>query len=126
MEGQPQAAARWGRRWWTVYILWIALCAVLFFALRGKEDPSRRGGRILNNDAAAIAMQLLRARDLRYRSYDVVHVAYAGKGEGGAEARWVVLCDRAARSGLKDAVVVELRASDGALLTIRKPVAATK
>jgi hypothetical protein len=34
----------------------------------------------------------------------------------------VVLCDRVPHSGLRDAVVVELDARDGALLGIRKPV----
>jgi hypothetical protein len=50
-----------------------------------------------------------------------VHIAYANRGEGGSEARWVVLLDRAPHSALHDARVVELRASDGKLLTIRAP-----
>ena len=43
------------------------------------------------------------------------------RGEGGAEARWVVLLDRVPHSALHDARVVELRASDGKLLIIRAP-----
>lgn len=101
-----------------IYVSWIALCAVLFVDLRGAEDPSRRGDRILNNDAAARAAAILTA-DARYRGYEVVHIAYANRGEGGAEARWVVLLDRVPHSALHDARVVELRARDGRLLGIR-------
>ena len=111
------------RRYWLLYPAWIALCAVLFFALRGVEDPSRRRGRILSNDAATIALRALRSADrVRYAGYDVVHVAYAGGGEGGNRARWVVLCDRVPHTALREAVVVELDARSGALLTIRKPI----
>jgi hypothetical protein len=111
------------RRYWLVYPLWIALCAVLFFALRNRDDPSRRGGRILSDEAAVRAVTLLRSTDpARFRRYEVVHVAYAGRGEGGSAARWVVLCDRVPHSALRDAVVVELDARDGSLLVIRKPV----
>lgn len=100
--------------------MWIAFCAALFGALSGAEDPSRRGDRILNNDAAARASAIVN-REACCRGYEVVHVAYAKKGEGGAEARWVVLLDRDPHSALHDARVVELRASDGALLRIRSP-----
>jgi hypothetical protein len=108
------------KRFPLIYVSWIALCAVLFFGLRGAEDPSRRGDRILNNDAAARAASILTA-DARYRGYEVVHIAYANRGEGGAEARWVVLLDRVPHSALHDARVVELRAKDGRLLGIRAP-----
>ena len=108
------------KRFSLIYLAWIALCAVLFVELRGAEDPSRRADRILNNDAAARAEAIL-TRDARYRGYEVVHVAYANRGEGGAEARWVVLLDRVPHSALHDARVVELRAKDGSLLTIRGP-----
>jgi hypothetical protein len=108
------------RRFPLIYASWIALCAVLFVGLRGAEDPSRRGDRILNDDAAARAAAVL-AADARYRGYEVVHVAYANRGEGGAEARWVVLLDRVPHSALHDARVVELRARDGALLDVRSP-----
>ena len=108
------------KRFPLIYASWIVLCAVLFVGLRGAEDPSRRGDRILNNDAAARAEAIL-THDARYRGYEVVHVAYANRGEGGAEARWIVLLDRVPHSALHDARVVELRASDGKLLTIRAP-----
>ena len=88
--------------------------------MRGAEDPSRRRDRILNNEAAARAEAVLTS-DARYRGYEVVHVAYANRGEGGAEARWVVLLDRVPHSALHDARVVELRARDGKLLAIRGP-----
>jgi hypothetical protein len=108
------------KRFLLIYISWIALCGVLFVGLRGAEDPSRRRDRILNNDAAARAAAIL-THDARYRGYEVVHVAYANRGEGGADARWVVLLDRVPHSALHDARVVELRASDGKLLIIRAP-----
>lgn len=108
------------KRFSLIYISWIALCAVLFAGLRGAEDPSRRQDRILNNDAAVRAAAIL-TRDARYRGYEVVHVAYANRGEGGAEARWVVLLDRVPHSGLHEARVVELRARDGRLLGVRTP-----
>ena len=107
------------RRFFWLYPAWIALCAVLFFAVRGAEDPSRRRDRILNNDAAILALRALPKP--RYAGYETVHVAYAPRGEGGDRARWVVLCDRVPHTALRDAVVVELDARDGTLLTIRKP-----
>ncbi len=111
------------RHYWLLYPMWILLCAGLFFALRNREDPSRRSDRILSNDAAVRAVAILRQKDrVRYAAYEPVHVAYAGRGEGGRAARWVVLCDRVPHTALRDAVVVELDARDGTLLTIRKPV----
>lgn len=104
----------------TVYLGWVALCAVLFGAFSGAEDPSRRRDRILNDDAAKRALTVV-SKDPRFRGYEVVHVAYAKQGEGGAEARWVVLLDREPHGGLESAVVVELRAVDGSLLGIREP-----
>jgi hypothetical protein len=53
--------------------------------------------------------------------YDAVHVGYAKRGEAGSDDRWIVLCDRVPHTELHEALVVELRATDGALLTIRKP-----
>ena len=103
------------------YLAWIALCAVLFLALRNLEDPSRPKGRILSIDAGVRAMTLMRARDARYREYEVVHVAFARRDEGGSEERWVVLLDRVPHTSLRETVVVELRASDGTLLAIRRP-----
>jgi len=107
------------RRFPFVYIGWIALCAALFAALTHAEDPSRPHGRILSNDAGARAVAV--AAQHGYAGYEAVHVAYAGRGEGGGEARWVVLLDREPHTEMRNAVVVELRASDGALLTIRRP-----
>ena len=100
-----------------LYVSWIVLCAVLFGLLRGAEDPSRPQGRILNNDAGRIALEAWGKP-----GYEVVQVAWARAGEGAAEERWVVLLDKAPRTGLREAVVVELRAADGALLRMRKPV----
>jgi hypothetical protein len=95
---------------------------VLFFALRGAEDPSRKHDRLLNNEAGERAIALLRAKDpMRFQDYEVVHVAWAAKGEGGDANRWVVLCDHVRRSGLTHAVVVEVDGKDGRLLAVRKP-----
>lgn len=115
-------APRRRQRFFALYVLWTILCAALFVALSGREDPSRPRGRILNNEAASRALVILKQSSPRYAGYEAVHVAYAKRGEGGAENRWVVLCDRVPHTALREAVVVELRASDGALLGIRKPV----
>jgi hypothetical protein len=111
------------KRFAAFYVGWIAICAVLFLALRGAEDPSRRSGRIQSREAGVLALAIMRDRDpARFDAYEVVHVAFARAGEGAAERRWVVLLDRVPHSGLRDAVVVELRAEDGGLLRVRKPV----
>ena len=103
------------RRLW-LYPAWIALCAVLAFALRNSEDPSRRGDRILSNDAGARAVAALRQLDrARYRDFEAVHAAWE-------RGRWVVLCDRVPHTALAEAVVVELDGRDGRVVRIRKPV----
>ncbi len=109
------------RRYWLLYPAWILLCGVLFFALRGAEDPSRRHGRILSNDAADIAVRIVRQRP-QFRGYEAVHVAYAARGEEGNANRWIVLCDAVPHTALRRAIVVELDARDGHLLMMRKPV----
>ena len=113
--------ARVFRRSLWLYPAWIALCAVLFLALRGAHDPSRRGDRMLNTEAGVRAVAILRQRDpQRFSDYEAVHVAWAGRGEGGDADRWIVLCDHARHSGLQDALVVEVDGRDGRLLTIRR------
>jgi hypothetical protein len=102
-----------------LYVAWIALCAILFVALRGLEDPSRPKGRILSIEAGRQALAIARARGMQ--DFEVVHVARARAGEGAAEDRWVVLLDRVPHTALAEAVVVELRVDDGTLLRIRKP-----
>lgn len=104
-------------RW--LYPAWFVLCAILFFALRGMEDPSRPTGRILSIDAGRHARAIATERGLR--GYAVVHVARARAGEGAAEDRWIVLLDHVPHTRLRQAVVVELRVEDGTLLRIRKP-----
>ena len=94
----------------------MVICAALAFALRNAEDPSRRGGRILSNDAAVRAVAVLHQLDrAKYGDYDAVHVAWETN-------RWIVLCDRVPHTALRDAVVVELDGRDGRPLRIRKPV----
>jgi hypothetical protein len=105
-----------------VYVVWIALSAALFAGLSSLEDPSRPAGRILSVDAGERALAVLKARDSRFRTYEVVHVARASRGEGGSRDRWIVLLDRVPHTQMRDAIVVELALEDGALLAIRKPV----
>jgi hypothetical protein len=114
---------RVSRRYWLLYPAWILLCAGLFLASRHREDPSRRAGRMLSDDAAIRAVVILKQRDpIHFRGYEAVHVAWATRGEGGGSAdRWVVLCDRVPHTALREAVVVELDGRDGWLLIIRKP-----
>ncbi len=104
-------------RW--LYTAWFLLCVVLFFALRGMEDPSRPKGRILSIEAGRRALSISKERGLR--GYEVVHVARARRNEGASEDRWVVLLDQVPHTRLRHAVVVELRVEDGTLLRIRKP-----
>ena len=104
------------RHRWLLYPAWILFCAALAFALRNSEDPSRRAGRILSNDAAVRAVNLLRQVDrARYRDYEAVHVAWETN-------RWIVLCDRVPHTALREAIVVELDGRDGRLVRMRKPV----
>ena len=103
------------RRYWLLYPAWIALCVVLFIALRGAEDPSRPRGRVLSNDAAVIAVRILRTRP-EFRGYEAVHVALSDDHN-----RWVVLCDAVPHTALQRAVVVELDSRSGKYLLTRKP-----
>jgi hypothetical protein len=103
------------RRYWLLYPAWIALCVVLFLALRGADDPSRPRGRVLSDDAAMIAVRILRTQ-AQYRAYESVHVALSDDHH-----RWIVLCDAVPHTALQRAVVVELDATSGKLLQIRPP-----
>ena len=107
------------RRWWPLYIGWIFLCALLFFAMRGLEDPSRPKGLILSIDAGQRALAF--AQERGYRDYEVVHVARARANEGGAEERWVVLLDKVPHTALREAIVVEVDSATGRLLRLRRP-----
>ena len=104
-------------RW--LYPAWVLVCVILFFALRGMEDPSRPKGRILSIDAGRRARVI--AADRGLRGYEVVHVARARANEGAPEDRWIVLLDKEPHTRLREAVVVELRVEDGTLLRIRNP-----
>ena len=70
---------------------------------------------MLSNDAAVIAVRLLR-QNPQFRGYDAVHVALSDD-----HRRWIVLCDAVPHTALQNAVVVELDARSGRLLTTRKP-----
>ncbi len=107
------------RRYALASLGWAVVCAILFFALDGLEDPSRPKGRILSVDAGQRALAI--ATDRGYRGYEVVHVARARRGEGADEDRWVVLLDKVPHTALRDAVVVEVDEETGELLRIRKP-----
>jgi hypothetical protein len=103
------------RRYWLLYPAWIALCVVLFLALRGADDPSRPRGRVPSNDAGALAVRILRTQP-QYRGYEAVHVALSDD-----HRRWIVLCDAVPHTALQRAVVVELDSGNGKLLQIRTP-----
>jgi hypothetical protein len=99
------------RRFWVLYVVWIGGCALLFLLMQAleMEDPSRRRDRILSDEAGRIALALMVERDAaRYRAYEVVNVAWSREREVAPDERWIVLLDTAVRSGLDDAVVVEL------------------
>jgi hypothetical protein len=113
------AVIRRPRRWWPLYLGWLALCAILFVALSGAEDPSRPKGRILSIEAGSRALTIAKQRGLT--GYEVVHVARARAGEGAPEDRWVVLLDQVPHTRLQRAVVVELDVASGRLLRVRKP-----
>jgi hypothetical protein len=104
-------------RW--LYPAWIVICAVLFFALGGLEDPSRPKGRILSIDAGRRAAAIANQRGLD--GYHVVHVARARRNEGAPEERWIVLLDKVPHTRLREAIVIELRTGDGSLVRIRRP-----
>lgn len=106
------------RRFVLAYVALALVCAILFFALDGLEDPSRPEGRILSIDAGQRALAIATQRG--YRNYEVVHVARGRKGEGALENRWIVLLDSVPHSGLKRAIVVELEEETGRMLRIRR------
>jgi hypothetical protein len=103
------------RRYLLLYPAWILVCAVLFLALRGADDPSRPRGRVLSNDAGAIAVRVLRTQ-AQYRGFEAVHVALSDDHRS-----WIVLCDAVPHTALQRAVVVELDAASGKLLKVRAP-----
>lgn len=106
---------------WLAYPAWIVICAILFIATSQLPDPSQKSDRIPNEVAGARGLQILRSIDpARFADYEVVHVSHAKRNEVAPEARWLVLSDRTERSGLRDAYVVHLRASDGALIEVRE------
>lgn len=107
------------RRPWVLYAGWFVLCAILFVALDGLDDPSRPRGRMLSIQAARVARGIAEERGLR--GYEVVHVARARAGEGAAEDRWVVLLDQVPHTSLKKAVVIELDIESGTFLRMRPP-----
>jgi hypothetical protein len=107
------------RKWWPLYAGWLLLCAILFVALSGAEDPSRPKGRILSIDAGRRALDIAEQRGMK--NLEVVHVARARAGEGAPEERWIVLLDKVPHTKLREAVVIELRTHDGSLIGIRRP-----
>jgi len=66
---------------------------------------------VLSNDAAVIAVKVL-----NQRGYEAVHVALSDDHK-----RWIVLCDAVPHTALQRAIVVELDAANGKLLTLRAP-----
>lgn len=110
------------KRYWLVYVVWIAISTAVIGATIYLPDTSRDEGRVESEEAGRRALAALQKLDpQRYAGYSVAAIAGSGRGELGPEARWVVLCDRSDRSGLSHAVVVELEADTGRLIRIRKP-----
>lgn len=110
------------KRYWVVYVVWIAISAAMVGGTVYLPDASRPSGRLDTEEASKRALEELHEMDpQRFGAYDVVAVAGSGRGELGPEARWVVLCDRSDRSALSEAVVVELDAGDFRLIRVRKP-----
>jgi hypothetical protein len=109
------------RHYWLAYPTWIVLCAALFFSLGHIGNPARRSDRIDDDRATAIALaHLRRVEPVRFADYEVVHVTYARKGEASSDSRWLILCDARERSGMRDAVIVELSARDGSVIDLRQ------
>jgi hypothetical protein len=109
------------RHFWVLYVLWILFCGALFLILQPTEEEAARSTRLPSRSAGEIAQQIVRkSNPERWGGHDVVNVAYSREGEAGPEARWIVLLDRQPRSGLEEAVVVELEPVTGALIRIRE------
>lgn len=115
---KPQDFLR--RHYWLTYFAWIAICAALFIGLRNQTDGVEN--RIRTEAVAARALALLSEKDSRYSGYTAVHMSFARSRIDGSPDRWIVLCDKPERSGLRSAVVVEITPDGRGLLRIRKPV----
>jgi hypothetical protein len=103
--------------------VWILISIGSVVALRNRPDPSRAGTELDSDAAARRAVAILNSVDsARFHDYGVATVAYAKTGELKGESRWIVLCDRVERTGLADAVVVELSANGRRLLRLRHVV----
>jgi hypothetical protein len=103
-------------RFWILYLAWIAGCALLFLLMQAleMEDPSRRRDRVSSETAGEIALRVLEREDAaRYAGYEIVNVAWAREREVAPDARWIVLLDRPERSGLDEAIVVEVEPRGG-------------
>jgi hypothetical protein len=107
-------------RYWTAYPAWIAFCAILVLMVNAVASSSAPPA--LDGQAAGqVALRHVRSMGPEYAGHEVVHVAKTRAGETGPEARFVVLCDREERSGLRHALVVELSAESGEVLEVREP-----
>ena len=105
------------------YFLWIVACALLFLILQriDLDDPVNPRDRISSDRAGEIALSLVRRQNAAaYAYYHVVNVAWARPREAGPDPRWIVLLDTKQRSGLDQAVVVELEPLSGRVIRIRE------
>jgi hypothetical protein len=107
--------------YWLTYPVWIGFCAILFLMLRGAPDPSRPLDAFWTETAIEVSLEALRSEPSgRFDDYEIIHVARARRGELTMEGpRLLVLADRRMRSGLREAVVLELEGTDGSLLSYR-------
>ena len=107
--------------WWTVCVVWAALCAFAFVALGGADDPSRPRGRISPYQAEIAALEHLRSVDTSaYARFETVDAAIYRDPSNGRRA-WLVLCDDEVPTRLGHAVVVEIDAESGEVIRTRRP-----
>ena len=101
-------------------IIWWIACLAAINALRGVPF-AERDQPITMEVASEIAIEELRAVDPdRYEDYVVLNAAYSKSGELGLEPRWIVLCDDIDRTGLREAVAMDIDSETGRVLRIRK------
>jgi hypothetical protein len=107
--------------WLAAFTAWTALCAAAFVALGHAEDASRPEGRISPYQAEIVALDYLEALDAAaYAHFETVDSAIYRDRQRHRTA-WLVLCDDVQPSQLKRAVVVEVDAESGRVVTMRRP-----
>lgn len=99
--------------------LWLAGCTTAFVFLRGASDPAAPRGRIDEGRAGSEAITALSAS--RGGAWSVVNAAPVSDRDP-VRHRWIVLCDRPGRTGMRQALVVDIDAETGRVEGIRRPI----